>query len=572
MLGNSVFVGYSRVDSEFALRIAKDLKGAGVGVWIDENIRPGDRWRAEIGRAIQNCTAMVVILSPDSVGSLEVENEVSYALDQRKPVIPILYKKCEIPYYLRLLQHVDFRSDYQRALAVIFEKLGVAETIGFQFKPNAALSEAFVREPGEVAASFPADARDTAPFPDDRTALTPSKLQKMTAAQLARMAKDLEIPGYRSASADDLIYRILQVQSEKVSQIFAAGVLEVQPDGSGFLRAPEYNYLPGPDDMFVTPSQIKQFRLRTGDSVAGEVRPPRVGETFFSLTRVVMVNHDDPTVSAKSISFDNLTPFDPVERLKLETGSDDMNGRVMDIVVPMGKGQRALIIAPQQTGATTLLQSMAGGITANCPEMIPMVLLVGARPEEIARLRRDLSCDVIGLSPSEPVSDQIRGTNLVFERAKRLVEHHRDVAILLDSISRLARAYGTDSEARVSIKRLFDAARNTKEGGSLTIVAIASAESNRIDEMMVEELKAMANMEVYLIRELADKTLFPAIDIKASRTHNVERLLPANDLAKVSVLRKVLSPLQTWESTQLLIERLRKSRNNVEFFKSMTRG
>ncbi len=386
----------------------------------------------------------------------------------------------------------------------------------------------------------------------------------------------------------ELIFKILQAQTEKSGFIFSEGVLETLPDGFGFLRAPDYNYLPGPDDIYVSPSQIRKFDLRTGDTVSGQVRPPKDGERYFALIKVEAVNFEHPDEARNKIFFDNLTPLYPNERLKLETpnGKDNLSARVLDLLTPIGKGQRGLIVAPPRTGKTMLLQTIANSITANHPEVILIVLLIDERPEEVTDMQRSVNGEVISSTFDEPASRHVQVAEMVIEKAKRLVEHKRDVVILLDSITRLARAYntivppsgkvlsgGVDSNALQRPKRFFGAARNIEEGGSLTIMATALIDTgSRMDDVIFEEFKGTGNMEIGLDRKLVDKRVFPAIDINRSGTRKEELLVPKDELNRIWILRKVLNPLSTVEAMELLLDKMGKSKSNAEFLASMSGG
>jgi transcription termination factor Rho len=407
-------------------------------------------------------------------------------------------------------------------------------------------------------------------------------LKEMKLPDLTRTAKDLGVENATGMRKQDLIFSVLQAQTEKSGLIFSEGVLECLPDGFGFLRAPEYNYLPGPDDIYVSPSQIRRFDLRTGDTVSGQVRPPKEGERYFALIKVEAVNFEHPDVAREKILFDNLTPLYPQNRVKLE--SQNMSSRVLDLIAPVGKGQRGLIVAPPRTGKTMLLQAMANAITANHPEITLIVLLIDERPEEVTDMQRNVKGEVISSTFDEPASRHVQVAEMVIEKAKRLVEHKRDVVILLDSITRLARAYntvvppsgkvlsgGVDSNALQRPKRFFGSARNVEEGGSLTIIATALIDTgSRMDDVIFEEFKGTGNMEVHLDRKLSDKRVFPAIDINKSGTRKEELLLERNELNRIWVLRKVFSPLSTVESMELLIEKLEKTRSNTEFLNSMS--
>src|SRR5271169_5134691 len=382
----------------------------------------------------------------------------------------------------------------------------------------------------------------------------------------------------------ELIFQILRAQTEKNGLIFSEGVLECLPDGFGFLRAPEYNYLPGPDDIYVSPSQIRKFDLRTGDTVSGQVRPPKDGERYFALIKVEAVNFEDPEVTRNKIFFDNLTPLYPQDRIRLETTKENLTGRVLDMLCPLGKGQRGLIVAPPRTGKTMMLQSIANSITTNHPEIALIVLLIDERPEEVTDMQRTVKGEVISSTFDEPPQRHIQVAEMVLEKAKRLVEHKRDVVILLDSVTRLGRAYnaitppsgkvlsgGIDANALQRPRRFFAAARNIEEGGSLTIMATALIDTgSRMDDVIFEEFKGTGNMEINLDRRLVDKRVFPTIDINRSGTRKDELLLPPDELNRIWVLRKVLSPLSTVEAMELLLGRLSKTKTNGEFLSSMS--
>jgi len=410
------------------------------------------------------------------------------------------------------------------------------------------------------------------------------ELKDMSIQKLNQVAKDMGIQGAAGLRKQELIFKILQTQAEKSGLIFSEGVLECLPDGFGFLRAPEYNYLPGPDDVYVSPSQIRRFDLRTGDTISGQIRPPKEGERYFALIKVDAINFEPPEEARNKIFFDNLTPLYPNERLKLETVRDNYSGRVMDLLAPIGKGQRGLIVSPPRTGKTMLLQSIANSITTNHAEVTLIVLLIDERPEEVTDMQRSVRGEVISSTFDEPATRHVQVAEMVIEKAKRLVEHKRDVVILLDSITRLARAYntivppsgkvlsgGVDSNALQRPKRFFGAARNIEEGGSLTIIATALIDTgSRMDDVIFEEFKGTGNMEIHLERKLVDKRVFPAIDINKSGTRKEELLLPKDELNRVWILRKVLNPLSPVETMELLLDRLAKSRNNMEFLGSMS--
>ncbi len=417
-----------------------------------------------------------------------------------------------------------------------------------------------------------------------KNALDLVELKDMSIQNLNQIAKDLNVQGFAGFRKQELIFKILQVQAEKSGLIFSEGVLECLPDGFGFLRAPEYNYLPGPDDVYVSPSQIRRFDLRTGDTVSGQIRPPKEGERYFALIKVDAINFEPPEEARNKIFFDNLTPLYPQARLKMETARDNYSGRVMDLVTPIGKGQRGLIVAAPRTGKTMLLQSIANSVTTNHPEVTLIVLLIDERPEEVTDMQRSVKGEVISSTFDEPAQRHVQVAEMVIEKAKRLVEHKKDVVILLDSITRLARAYntvvppsgkvlsgGVDSNALQRPKRFFGAARNIEEGGSLTIVASALVDTgSRMDDVIFEEFKGTGNMEIHLDRKLMDKRVFPAIDITRSGTRKEELLMPRDELNRVFVLRRVLNPLSPVESMELLIDRLSKVRSNAEFLSSMS--
>jgi transcription termination factor Rho len=413
--------------------------------------------------------------------------------------------------------------------------------------------------------------------------MTISELKEKNITELTRIARSLELPGASGLRKQDLIFKILQAQSEKEGHIFAEGVLEILPDGYGFLRSPDYNYLPGPDDIYVSPSQIRKFDLKTGDTISGQVRPPHEGEKYFALVKIEAVNFESPEEARNKILFDNLTPLYPQERIKLETVRENISARVMDLLTPVGKGQRGLIVAPPRTGKTMLLQNLANSITTNHPEIVLIVLLIDERPEEVTDMQRSVKGEVISSTFDEPAARHVQVAEMVIEKAKRLVEHKRDVVILLDSITRLARAYntivppsgkvlsgGVDSNALQRPKRFFGAARNIEEGGSLTIIATALIETgSRMDDVIFEEFKGTGNMEIILDRKLVDKRTFPAIDIQRSGTRKEELLIPKEDLARIWVLRKILNPLSPVEAMELLIDKLGKARANSEFLQNM---
>jgi transcription termination factor Rho len=412
-----------------------------------------------------------------------------------------------------------------------------------------------------------------------------SELKHKKINELASLARDLSVEGAAGMRKQELIFAILQAQVEKNGVISGGGVLEILPDGFGFLRAQDYNYLPGPDDIYVSPSQIRRFNLRTGDTISGQIRPPKEGERYFALLKVETVNFEDPSVARDKILFDNLTPLYPDMRLKLETESDNYSARIMDLMTPVGMGQRGLIVAAPRTGKTMLLQNLANSIAKNHPEVILIVLLIDERPEEVTDMARSVEAEVVSSTFDEPAQRHIQVAEMVLEKAKRLVEHRREVVILLDSITRLARAYNTvvpasgkilsgglDANALQRPKRFFGAARNIEEGGSLTIIATALIETgSRMDEVIFEEFKGTGNMEIHLDRKLTEKRIFPSIDINRSGTRKEELLLPPEDLNRIWILRKLLSPLSSVDSMEFLLEKLRGTRNNQEFLGAMNR-
>jgi len=415
--------------------------------------------------------------------------------------------------------------------------------------------------------------------------MTIAELKEKNITELTKIARSLDLPGASGMRKQDLIFKILQAQSEKEGHIFAEGVLEILPDGYGFLRSPDYNYLPGPDDIYVSPSQIRKFDLKTGDTISGQVRPPHEGEKYFALVKIEAVNFESPDEARNKILFDNLTPLYPQERLKLETVRENISARVMDLLTPLGKGQRGLIVSPPRAGKTMLLQNVANSITANHPEVVLMVLLIDERPEEVTDMQRSVKGEVISSTFDEPAARHVQVAEMVIEKAKRLVEHKRDVVILLDSITRLARAYntivppsgkvlsgGVDSNALQRPKRFFGSARNIEEGGSLTIIATALIDTgSRMDDVIFEEFKGTGNSEIILERKLVDKRTFPAIDIQRSGTRKEELLIPKDDLTRIWVLRKVLNPLSPVEAMELLIERLAKAQSNSDFLANMSK-
>jgi transcription termination factor Rho len=411
-----------------------------------------------------------------------------------------------------------------------------------------------------------------------------AELKKLKISELTQLAQDMNIPGYSGLRKQELIFRILEAQTQKDGNIFSDGVLEILPDGYGFLRASDTNYLPGPDDIYVSPSQIKRFSLRTGDIVSGQIRPPKDNERFFALIKVEAINFENPEEAKSKILFDNLTPLYPDARIKLESEAKDYTTRIMDMLTPIGKGQRGLIVAQPRTGKTTILQKIANSITKNHPEITLMVLLIDERPEEVTDMVRSVKAEVISSTFDEPAERHVQVANMVLEKAKRLIEYGHDVVILLDSITRLARAHnvviphsgkilsgGVDSNALHKPKRFFGAARNVEEGGSLTIIATALIDTgSRMDEVIFEEFKGTGNMEIQLNRQLTDRRIFPSIDINKSGTRKEELLLEEKELNRVWILRKLLNELTMTEAMEFLIEKIRGTRNNKVFLESMS--
>jgi len=404
-------------------------------------------------------------------------------------------------------------------------------------------------------------------------------------SELNTIARDLSIEGASSLRKQDLIFAILNAQTEQNGMIYGEGVLETLQDGFGFLRATDYNYLPGPDDIYVSPSQIRRFNLRTGDTVSGQIRPPKEGERYFALLKVETVNFESPEVARDKILFDNLTPLYPQEKLKLETVGDNYPMRVVELVAPIGKGQRGLIVAPPRTGKTMLIQNIANSIATNHPEVYLIVLLIDERPEEVTDMQRSVRGEVVSSTFDEPATRHVQVAEMVIEKAKRLVEHKRDVVILLDSITRLARAYntvippsgkilsgGVDSNALHKPKRFFGAARNIEEGGSLTIIATALVDTgSKMDEVIFEEFKGTGNMELHLDRKLVEKRTFPAIDINKSGTRKEELLIEKNSLHRAWILRKVLHPMNVVDSMEFLLDKLSETKSNQDFLDSMSK-
>jgi transcription termination factor Rho len=410
-----------------------------------------------------------------------------------------------------------------------------------------------------------------------------AELQKRTMNELAVLGKDLGVSGVSGLRKQELIFKILEAQTERNGLIFSEGVLETLPDGFGFLRAPNYNYLPSPDDIYISPSQIRKFGIQTGDTVSGQVRPPKENERYFALLKVEAINFEDPEQAKDKVLFDNLTPLHPDERIILENEAKNLSMRVMNLITPIGKGQRGLIVAPPRTGKTMLLQAIANSITTNHPETILIVLLIDERPEEVTDMQRSVRGEVISSTFDEPPQRHVQVAEMVIQKAKRLVEHQRDVVILLDSITRLARAYNTvtppsgrvltgglDANALQKPKRFFGAARNIEEGGSLTIIATALIDTgSRMDDVIFEEFKGTGNMELHLDRRLVEKRVYPAIDIDKSGTRKEELLVEDSELTRIWILRKVLHSLNPVEAMELLLEKLKQTKTNKDFLESM---
>ena len=409
------------------------------------------------------------------------------------------------------------------------------------------------------------------------------EIKRLPISELTNLARDLNVAGASGMRRQDLIFSILQTQAEKNEVISASGVLEILPDSFGFLRAVDYNYLPSPDDIYISPSQIRRFSLRTGDTVSGEVRPPKDGEKYFALLKVDMVNFETPEASREKILFDNLTPLYPQEKLNLESDSENLSTRIMDLFTPFGKGQRGLIVSPPRAGKTVLLQDIAHSITANHKEVILMVLLIDERPEEVTDMQRSVDGEVISSTFDEPATRHVQVAEMVIEKAKRLVEHKRDVVILLDSITRLARAYntvvppsgkvlsgGVDSNALHKPKRFFGAARNIENGGSLTIISTALIDTgSRMDEVIFEEFKGTGNMELHLDRRIADRRIYPAFDLIRSGTRKEELLIPKNNLNRIWILRRLLQEMNPVDAMEFISDKIRKTETNQIFLNSM---
>lgn len=427
------------------------------------------------------------------------------------------------------------------------------------------------------------DAKKT-PTPDELSdVIDLNEIKTRRIADVTQLARDLGVTGAGSLRKQELIFALLQAQAERGGAIYGAGVLETLPDGFGFLRAPDYNYLPGPDDIYVSPSQIRRFNLRTGDTVAGRIRPPKESERYFALLKVEIVNEEEASQDGDKLIFDNLTPLYPMEKFNLEYSPKIYSTRIIDMLIPIGKGQRSLIVAPPRTGKTILMQQIATAIERNHPEVTLIVLLIDERPEEVTDMERSVKGEVISSTFDEPAQRHVQVAEMVIEKAKRLVEHKKDVVILLDSITRLARAYnsvvppsgkilsgGVDSNALHKPKRFFGAARNIEEGGSLTIIATALIETgSRMDEVIFEEFKGTGNMELHLDRKMVEKRLYPAVDLNKSGTRKEELLLPKDVLNRMWILRKLLQPLNTVDAMDFLLNKLDKHETNEEFVNSM---
>ena len=423
------------------------------------------------------------------------------------------------------------------------------------------------------------------PIRSDQPRLDITKLKDMKMSELSKICREMGVNGVSGAKKQDIIFKLLQSQAEKEGLMFGEGTLEVLSEGFGFLRSANYNYLPCPDDIYISPSQIRRFDLKTGDNVGGHIRPPKEGEKYFALLKVEAVNYENPEKTKDKILFDNLTPLYPQTRIVLETNPKEVSTRIMDLITPLGKGQRALIVAPPYSGKTVLLQKIANSITANHPDVILIVLLIDERPEEVTDMQRNVKGEVIASTFDEPAERHVQIAEIVLEKAKRLVEHKRDVVILLDSITRLARAYntvvphsgkilsgGVDSNALHKPKRFFGAARDVEEGGSLTIIATALVDTgSRMDEVIFEEFKGTGNMELQLDRSLFQRRIYPAIDIKRSNTRHEELLIDKDELSRIWLLRKAINDLNSAESMELLIDKISKFKSNKEFLQNMNK-
>jgi transcription termination factor Rho len=426
----------------------------------------------------------------------------------------------------------------------------------------------------------------SAPPPPDQPKMNLADMKTKTMSELVSVANELEIAGTSGLRKQELIFKILEAQTEKSGLIFAEGVLEILPEGYGFLRSPDYSYLPGPDDIYVSPSQIKRFDLLTGDTISGQVRAPKESERYFALLKVEAINFENPEAARSRTLFDNLTPLFPEERIRLEHDPNDISTRIMDLLAPIGKGQRGLIVAPPRTGKTVLLQQIANAITANHPEIVLIILLIDERPEEVTHMQRNVAGEVVSSTFDEPATRHVQVADMVIEKARRLVEYKKDVVILLDSITRLARAHntvvphsgkilsgGVDANALQRPKRFFGAARNIEHGGSLTIIGTALIETgSRMDEVIFEEFKGTGNMELVLERKLADRRIFPAIDLNRSGTRKEELLLDEKTINRTWILRKYLNDLNVVEAMEFLVERFSQYKSNKKFLDSMASG
>jgi transcription termination factor Rho len=458
-------------------------------------------------------------------------------------------------------------------------------------EPRAANADDAERPDEAPSTALPGAVEPAPPPPSAPASLAPdplalSRLKEMTIQELTATALEWGLPDAAGLKKHDLIFRMLHAQAQRNGLLFAEGVLEIMADGYGFLRAPESSYLPGPDDIYVSPSQIRRFNLHTGDTVSGQVRAPRDGERYFALIKVEAINTDPPELARDKVIFDNLTPLYPRERLRLETTADNTTARVLDMMTPLGKGQRGLVVAAPRTGKTIILQNIANSIAVNHPEVILIVLLIDERPEEVTDMQRTVRGEVVSSTFDEPATRHVAVAEMVIEKAKRLVEHKKDVVILLDSITRLARAYnavapssgkvlsgGVDSNALQRPKRFFGAARNIEDGGSLSIIATALVETgSRMDDVIFEEFKGTGNSEIVLDRKMADRRIFPAVDINKSGTRKEELLLPREELHRVWILRKVLSPLSQVEAMELILDKLGKTKSNRDFLDGMAIG
>ncbi|MBP6874484.1 MAG: transcription termination factor Rho [Candidatus Eisenbacteria bacterium] len=451
-------------------------------------------------------------------------------------------------------------------------------------REEATREEVIVETPEPTRAAVREDSEEAGPRPKGaEKGLDLTGMKKKTIAELVKTAQDMGIQGASGLRKQELMFKILEAQTQQNGLIFAEGVLEILTEAYGFLRSPDYNYLPSPDDIYVSPSQIKRFDLRTGDTISGQVRPPKDGERYFALLRVEAVNFESPEVAKQKTLFDNLTPLYPLSKFTLETKSRDMTARIIDLLCPIGKGQRGLIVSPPKAGKTIILQKIANAILENHPEVILIVLLIDERPEEVTDMERTVNAEIISSTFDEPAERHVQVAEMVIEKARRLVEHKHDVVVLLDSITRLARAYntvvphsgkilsgGVDSNALHRPKRFFGTARNIEEGGSLTVCATALIETgSRMDEVIFEEFKGTGNMELVLDRKISDKRIFPAIDLNRSGTRREELLLSEGDLRKVWILRKFLSEMNPVEAMEFLIEKMSQTKTNRKFLESM---